>query len=67
MPISNPRTKICQGYSKMLTPVVRDWLSRQNSGVVILWKSNAQKTPVVIFDQNRQLRPNTATVPSQHL
>ena len=63
--ISRARTSICQGYSKMLTPVRRNRPICQDAGVVAESGLNYQGEPGNIFDQNRQTPAKTTTVSSQ--
>jgi len=67
IPISRPKTRICQGYSNMLTTVLSDWPKCQNLGAVTAPRLNDQNEPVNIFDQKRQLTPKAITASSQHL
>jgi hypothetical protein len=68
--MSIPKTRICQGYSNMLTPllapVIIDWPKRQNSEEAGLWRSTDQNAPVSIFDQKRQLTLKVKKESSQH-
>ena len=65
--ISRAKTSICQGYSKILTPVRRNLPICQDPGVVTDSGLNDQGEPVSIFDQNRQVAAKKVTVNSQKL
>ena len=65
IPMSNPRTTICQGYSKMLTPVTVFRPRYEKSGIRCEAKSKAQNCPVTTRDQNRHANENTKAASSQ--
>ena len=65
IPINRPSTIICQGYSKMLTPVTVLRPSSQKSGILCNAKLNDQKWPVTTRDQNRHASENTNAASSQ--
>ncbi len=65
MPISSPRTTICQGYSKIPAPPTVAWPKRQKSGAFGDSRSKAQKVPVTMRDHMRQVTQNAITASSQ--
>jgi hypothetical protein len=67
IPISRPKTRICQGYSKMLIPFTTNLPRCSDSNEAMVFRLNAHNEPVINFVQNRQVATNANSASSQHL
>ena len=65
--ISCPSTKICHGYSKMLTPETIACSNLDNEGEVIASKLNDHIEPVITFDQKKHVTAYAINAKSQYL